>query len=285
MIILGDLKKRANVAQPPTSAGEIFSWSCEDHPLGDIYNGSSANHPFDQINWYNNGTAQVVDTVANGAPHSGSRCIQINYTQDESEVNLQVNDIRTRVGGTTNSLFTRKYERFGPEWIGNWPRGLKTGRYFTGYGIPQNGYAYHSEKMVWNDGYASNESYGRGMNSALGDLDLIAWYGAGDLFGNGLPYLRADHWYKIETWMVLDSAVDANDGVLQIWIDDVLVYNNTSVPWRQSTRGCSLVCLTLGEDWTNMWFGGNYTNSGTFPAATTLRLWIDDLYMSTTLDR
>ncbi|MCG7932103.1 MAG: hypothetical protein N0E44_18895 [Candidatus Thiodiazotropha lotti] len=275
---------------PPVSSGVFFQWDCEGHPLGDITNGTSANHPFDDVARYNGPVSsgvigQIVDTVPNGAPHSGTRCIDIGYTGDEDEVHFSLNDLRALIGGTTNSLFCRKYERFGPGWEGAWPRGLKTGRFFTGYDIPQNGFAYLSEKMCWNDTYPSTEQFGRGLNSAIGDLDLVDWYEANQLFGNGLPYLREDHWYKVETWMVLDSGVDANDGILQHWIDDVLVYDNQATPWHESNRGCpEFECLIHGTDWTNMWFGGNYTNSGIFLGGTKHR-YIDDLLLSTVNER
>jgi hypothetical protein len=86
--------------------------------------------------------------------------------------------------------------------------------------------------------------------------------------------------------MVLNSGLDVNDGVLQVWIDDVLVYSDTSVAWLSSERG-----ITQGGNyWADMWFGGNYSggywNSEETPRPSeTVYRYIDDLYLSTTLDR
>jgi hypothetical protein len=146
-----------------------------------------------------------------------------------------------------------------------------------------------SEKLIYQTyGGEPDDLYGRGLNNSIGGSgsDQKATYGPDQLFGNGLPYIRTGHWYKYETWIVLNSALDANDGVLQVWIDDVLVYSDTSVAWLSSQRG-----ITQGGNyWADMWFGGNYSGGNwdsdehPQPSETVYR-YIDDIYLSTTLDR
>jgi hypothetical protein len=115
-----------------------------------------------------------------------------------------------------------------------------------------------SEKLIYQTyGGEPDDLYGRGLNNSIGGSgsDQKATYGPDQLFGNGLPYIRTGHWYKYETWMVLNSALDVNDGVLQVWIDDALVYSDTSVAWLSSQRG-----ITQGGNyWADMRFGGNYS--------------------------
>jgi len=139
-----------------------------------------------------------------------------------------------------------------------------------------------SEKLVWQF-YSGDpdDLYSRGYNNAINNLDLYGYYQSFQLFGNGLPYIRTGHWYKMETWMVLNSSDGARDGVLQIWIDDVLVYDNQSVPWVDSSRGVS---AGLGG-WQSMWFGGNYSGATFGGPSTTVYRYIDDIYVSTTLDK
>lgn len=252
----------------------LFQWDVESSPVGSLNNGTPG-QPFDDINRYGRTVAEyiqsdIVDSVPGSRPYSGNRSIRLGYPADEAGVELQVNNLPY-----TTSLYTRKYEYYGSEWQTNWPVGLKTSRYFT------EGRAYMSEKLIWQTYQGDpNDTHGRGMNNAIGNRDLEDTYQSHELFDNNLPYIRTGHWYKFETWMVLDSAVDANDGVLKIWIDDVLVYDNNSVPWRSSSRG-----VTTGTRWTNMWFGGNYSGAVFGDPSQTVYRYIDDLYLSTTLDR
>jgi hypothetical protein len=263
----------------PSDSNGFLSWDVENSPVGEL-NRRTPGIPFDDVNRFARITTDIVDTVPGGACHSGSRCMRLGYTRNESGVELQVNDLIRKAGGPTKSLFVRKYEYFGDEWQTNWPVGLKTSRYFTD--VKGRGAAYMSEKLIYQTyGGDPNDLFGRGMNNAIGNLDLKTTYAPDQLFGNGLPYIRTGHWYKFETWMVLDSAVDANDGVLKIWIDDELVYSNTSVPWRSTRRGVT----RGGNSWASMWFGGNYSGATFGGPSETLYRYIDDLYLSTTLDR
>ena len=248
-------------------AEEIFSSDLEAGALSQIF--------FD-VKSYDGVQVGLSSDVA----HSGTKSIKITYPNDEAGVEL-----KPAAFSSTRSLYTRKYEYFGPGWEGNWPVGLKTGRYFTrsdfGTGTDGSAYAYMSEKLAWQgyDGNA-NDQYARGLNMAIYNQDIEATYPSSTLFGNNLPYLRTGHWYKMETWMVLNSAVDVADGVLQIWIDDELVLNRTNVVWRSTARG-----VPNGTGWQSMWFGGNYSGASFGPPGTALNRYIDDLYVSTTLDR
>lgn len=247
---------------------EIFKWDCESLSIGKLNNGTQ-NQPFDDVNRY----AGIITEISNKYAHSGEKSIKLGYPHNEAGVELQVNDL-----GSTKSLYTRKYEYFETGWEKNWPVGLKTSRYFTGN---DSSYAYMSEKLIWQSYDSScNEEYGMGMNNAIGNKDLVDWYQSSELFKNNRPYIRTGHWYKFETWMVLNSAVDVPDGILKVWIDDVLVYSNESLSWKETSRG-----RINGEGWTRMWFGGNYSGAICGNPSTTLYRYIDDLYVSTTLDR
>jgi hypothetical protein len=46
----------------------------------------------------------------------------------------------------------------------------------------------------------------------------------GTLFAVG-----ADAWYKIRGYVALSSVIGANDGVMQLWVDDVQVVNQTAL--------------------------------------------------------
>jgi hypothetical protein len=109
-------------------------------------------------------------------------------------------------------------------------------------------------------------------------------YDSGDVFGNGLPYIRTGHWYKFERWYVMNSGNDVADGVIRLWIDDVEVVNLTNIPWRSVIRDTDNTADGYGTTWMSMWIGGNYSNSGTFTGGTKRR-YISDPYFSTTLDR
>lgn len=246
-------------------SAELFSWDVEDASTGTFFNGH-ADNPFDDINNYDGVESYISTDYAN----SGTKAIKVGYPNDEAGVTYSLDFT------ATTTLYTRKYEYFDSNWSGNWPIGLKTSRYYTA------GTTYHSEKLIWQTYDADcTELYGYGLNSAVLNLDLEDTYGADELFGNGLPYIRTGHWYKFETWMEMNSSDGATDGVLQIWIDDVLVYSNESLAWESTARGA-----TGGlAGWTSMWFGGNYSGAICGNPSTTLYRYIDDLYVSTTLDR
>jgi hypothetical protein len=209
-----------------------------------------------------------------------TRSIKLTYAADEDGVDLIVGPFPE-----TRSLFARKYEYFAPGWETNWPVGLKTARYFTTTdlttGDAPNAYAYCSEKLIWQT-YEGNRDdlYARGYNNAIFDLDLEGVYAPSVSFGNGLPFLRTGHWYKMETWLVLNSAVDVADGVMQVWIDDQLVCDRKNLTYRSSTRG-----IPNGAGWRTMWFGGNYSGATFGGPTTTLHRYISDPYLSTSLDR
>jgi len=208
--------------------------------------------------------------------HSGTKSVKIGYPNDEAGVELKPNPFPP-----TPSLFTRKYEYYAPGWEGNWPVGLKTSRYFTTPTYTtEGGYAYMSEKLIWQTYAASCDlQYGMGMNNAIINLDLVDRYQPNETFLNGLPYIRTGHWYKFETWMVLNSDVDVPDGVLKVWIDSVPVYSNEAVVWKSTDRGAP-----NGDGWQSMWFGGNYSGATCGDPSQTLYRYIDDVYLSTTLD-
>jgi hypothetical protein len=249
-------------------AGQIFS--------NDLESGAALNQIFYDVNTYDGVQVSLSSDVA----HSGSKSIKITYPNDEAGVEL-----KPAAFPSTKSLYIRKYEYFGPGWEGNWPVGLKTSRYFTrpdfNTGADGSAYAYMSEKLVWQTYQgSSSDQYARGLCMAVYNQDIEATYPSSTLFGNNLPYIRTGHWYKMETWLVLNSAVDAADGVMQVWIDDKLVLDRKDVVWRSSSRG-----VPNGTGWQSMWFGGNYSGAVFGPPNTAVNRYIDDLYLSTTLDR
>lgn len=248
--------------------GVIFQSDVESGTLASIFN---------NVNTYGGVGVEISADVA----YSGTKSIKITYPADEAGVELQVGPFTA-----TTSLYTRKREYFASGWETNWPVGLKTSRYFTrddfstGPAEP-DAWAYCSEKFIWQT-YAGDASdlYGRGLNNAIFNLDLEATYSAGTNFGNGLPYIRTGYWYKFETWMVLNSSVNAADGVLRCWVDDQIVMDLTNVVWRSTSRGCP-----NGAGWQSMWFGGNYSGAVFGGPSSTVYRYIDDLYLSSTLDR
>ncbi len=80
--------------------------------------------------------------------------------------------------------------------------------------------------------------------------------------------------------MVLNSAVDVADGVLRIWIDDQIVYDDDAVVWKSTSRQ-----VPNGEGWQSMWFGGNYSGADFGGPSVPVDRYVDDVYLSTTLDR
>lgn len=254
------------VEGPMVTPGTIFHSDFESGALDEI---------FLEANIYG-----AVVGLSTDVAHSGTSAVKITYPHDEAGVELKVAPFPA-----TTSLFTRKYEYFAPGWEGNWPVGLKTSRYFTrddfATGEEPDAWAYGSEKLIWQSYEGDpNDEYGRGLNVAIFNLDLVADYASGTSFGNGQPYIRTGHWYKMETWMVLNSAVDVADGVLRIWIDDQVVYDQADVIWRSTDRG-----VPNGEGWQSMWFGGNYSGATFGSPSVAVDRYIDDAYLSTTLDR
>ncbi|GFE82157.1 hypothetical protein GCM10011487_41570 [Steroidobacter agaridevorans] len=248
-------------------AAPIFSSDLESGTLDSI---------FYDVNSYEG----VQVSLSTEQAHSGSRAVKIVYPRDEAGVEL-----KPAAFPATKSLYIRKYEYFGPGWEGNWPVGLKTSRYFTrpdfSYGSDGSAYAYMSEKLIWQTYSGStSDQYARGLCMAVYNQDIEATYASSTLFGNNLPYIRTGHWYKMETWLVLNSGVDVADGVMQVWIDDKLVLDRKNVVWKSSSRG-----VPNGTGWQSMWFGGNYSGAVFGGPGTSVSRYIDDLYLSTTLDR
>ena len=246
----------------------IISSNLEVDTLDEVFSG---------VNKY----AGVTVELSSDYSHSGRKSIKIGYPKDEAGVELQVPSF-----SSTTTLFTRKYEYYALGWESNWPIGLKTSRYFTtpNYGISGSlpgGYAYMSEKLIYQTYDATcNEEYGMGLNNAIYNMDLKSTYSTAQIFRNSASFIRTGHWYKYETWMVLNSAVDKADGVLKLWIDDVLVYSNEAVMWKSSARG-----VPNGDGWQSMWFGGNYSGAICGGPSETLYRYIDDVYLSTSYDR
>jgi hypothetical protein len=255
------------VDDPVVTPGTIFHSDFESGALDEIF--------FD-VNTYGGVDVALSTDIA----HSGTSAVKITYPNDEAGVELKPAPFPL-----TSSLYARKYEYFAPGWEGNWPVGLKTSRFFTrddfATGAEPDGYAYASEKLIWQTYEGDpNDQYARGLNVAIFNLDLEATYAAGTSFGNGQPYVRTGHWYKMETWMVLNSGVDVADGVLRIWIDDQVVYDRADVVWKSTSRG-----VPNGEGWQSMWFGGNYSGATFGGPSVPVDRYIDDVYLSTTLDQ
>lgn len=206
----------------------------------------------------------------------GVQACKISYPVSEAGATLKV-----AAFPGTQSLFSRKREYYAPGWEGNWPLGLKTSRYFCQPNHTRTGdNPYMSEKLIYQTLGDTDSLYGLGMNNAISNLDLTIGYPAGTLFGNGLPYIRTGRWYTYETWIVLNSAPDVADGVMEIYIDGVNVYNNQAVVYRSTVRG------TEGGagGWESMWFGGNYSGSSFGEPDETVHRYIAEMYLSTTKD-
>jgi hypothetical protein len=264
-----------SIFEDETNGEGFFEWDVENVEIGAL-NSSTQNQPFMDVNRY--GGVEI--NISEDYFHSGNKSVKIGYPNDEAGVELKPPPF-----SESESLYIRKYEYYAPGWEGNWPVGLKTSRYFTtldySVGSSPEAYVYMSEKLIWQSYNSScDEDFALGMNNAIFNRDLVKMYDGDEIFGNGLPYIRTGHWYKFETWIVLNSAVDMPDGVLQVWIDDVLVYSDSTVIWKSADRGCP-----NGEGWQSMWFGGNYSGAVCNDPDRTVYRYIDDFYLSYSLDR
>jgi hypothetical protein len=248
---------------------------------------------FQDENNDNNGDSIVQSAVTR--PGGQSKAIRIAYVQDESMSTLVVYGTTASPAGpmpATTSLFVRSYEMVDAGWATHWPQGLKTARIYAGnqgqgcisapYDIP-----YISEKIIY-PGYSTSpdprvEDYvTSGSWAYCNRTEIEANYTVDMTVANGLPYLRTGVWYKWERWYVMNSGNDVADGILQIWIDDVLVLNRTNVVYRSVSAGTG---GAGGTSWGSMWFGGNFSNTGSFTATPPIYRYIDSPYLSTTLDR
>lgn len=242
----------------------------------------------------NNGAPTILQSVVT-RPGGQSKAIRIAYDAEDDGVELYPADFPA-----TKTLFTRFYMMLGSEWNHYWPVGLKTCRFFTNtdrrvvVGDPgEPGDVYASTKFLWQkypgDGGDSTADHVWGNNHACNNMEVPTAYSGAVNFANGLPYIRAGYWYKCEIWMVMNSAVNATDGVLQTWVDDQLVFSNTAWPWMStgsSNPGGQNRSVTVGGDgFTTMWFGGNISANGGFGAGGTLYRYEDGHYLSTTKDR
>lgn len=249
---------------------------------------------FEDLN--NNGAVTTLQSAVT-RPGGSSKAIRIAYDVEDDGVELY-----PPAFAATHSLYTRWYMMVGPEWTGFWPVGLKTNRYFTNVdhrvivGDPgAEGDIYCSTKFFWQrypqDGGDSTADHVWGLNHACNNMEVPTAYQAGTLFNNGLPYIRAGYWYKLELWMVVNSAVNANDGILQSWVDDRLVFSSTTWPWANVGNGASNPggqsrSVTQGlNGWMSMWFGGNISAATFPPGGASLFRYEDGYYLSTTLDR
>ncbi len=260
---------------------EIFSWDVETKsPSGTPTNGetlTTGNSPFTDVNTYGG-----VGTITYSSDHaySGNFSIRIPYPGNEAGVELKVPAF-----SATGSLFVRKYEYYSSHWEDDWPLGLKIGRWFTTSNYTRcSSCPYVSEKW-WNSGSCDGAAI-EGTNYAIKDQDCK--WSLDYTFGNDLNYIRPGHWYKVEIWMVMDSqANNVNactdaicDGVMKMWIDDVLVYSSENFCWHRIPDG-----TTTDFNWESGWFGGNYSGSTCGNPSETLYRYIDDVYVSSTLDR
>lgn len=275
------------------TSGVIF----DPGDLGTYTGISGAGGIFPEIN--NNGTVTTLQDVVT-RPGGSSKAVRIDYDADEDGIEMY-----PAVWTPSQSVYCRWYMMFSSNWEQNWPVGLKTNRFFTTedgtfvVGDPPNaGTVYCSTKFIW-QGYPppvgdvdrDDDLYGWGCNHACNNMEVPTEYTSGMVFGNGLPYIRTGHWYKCESWFVLNSSVNAADGVLQCWIDDVLVYDYTDWPWASTGSsnpgGQNRSVTSYGDGgWCRMWFGGNYSGASFgFPSGATLSRYEDGYYLSTTLDR
>lgn len=249
---------------------------------------------FQDENNANGGDSVVQSAVTR--PGGQSKAIRIAYVQDESQSTLTLFGTSNVPAGpvpSTTTLFVRSYEMVDAGWAAHWPQGLKTLRVFAGaggtgcLGVAPGDIPYISEKIIY-PGYETSpdprlEAYVTSGSWAYCERpEIEATYTSGMIFANGLPYLRTNVWYKWERWYVMNSANDVADGVMQIWIDDQLVLSRTNVVYRSVAAGTG---GAGGSTWKSFWYGGNYSNTGTFTATPPIYRYIDSPYASTTLDR
>jgi hypothetical protein len=297
-LVIGFFLLLAQVAQ----AAPFFSWDVEDAnsrysaTSGEELGADGSNSAFDTISYTANPPSQPSPVVAtytdelSGTGH-GEYSIKLVYPGNEAGLQMQLNNASD--GGQflqngTKTLYLRWYEYFSGSWAGNIPAGLKIGRWFT------EGSGYISQKLVngrcnWGIDYHCDATDNfPGFNHAIRDFDV-----AGEL---ETP-VSLNAWHKIEFYMVFDDYVcgKGNDcsvssvdclpsnpscsGTLIMWIDNEEVMRDENFCWLR--EGDS----ETGTKWQSGWFGGNYSGSSCGAPDKSLVRYLDDFYVSTTLDR
>lgn len=274
-------KPSSAVTEGSTSANEIFSWDCESAALGSLTS-ATANVPFDDVDDY--GKATISSGPGGVGARSGTRCIRIEMTNDEDGSFFYLRPA-TFPDTATPTIYVRWWE-FYEGFETNWPVGLKIARFWSG---PDNdagnlAYPYCSAKL-W-QGYDGdpNDLYIREINHAIYNDDRVHEMTASDLFGNGLPYVREGRWYKHEMQLTLNSdytGAGSADGIMRHWIDDVLFYEETNLVFGSANKGNG----SYAHGWNQMYFGGNYSGATFGAPSQTIYRYIDDMYVSTTVDR
>ncbi len=121
----------------------------------------------------------------------------------------------------------------------------------------------------------------------LGNIPSYSLYGGSNELGNktnvvnGIFELLFDRWYQIEVEVQAKSAAGANDSVIKMWIDGVLVYKKTNT-WTAGTcsPGSFEVCPAFpGDQVFNIGLTrfeiGTQTNRYNFTLINELRYWDD----------
>lgn len=68
------------------------------------------------------------------------------------------------------------------------------------------------------------------------ELEMPKFGGGNDLFRHLTDAFTWDTWHTIEIEVVVNTAVDNNDGILRVWLDDVLVLESTNRQFSTSTN-------------------------------------------------
>jgi hypothetical protein len=221
-------------------------------------------------------------------PGGSSKAIRIQYPNDEAGTQLQFPSFTA-----TPTLYYRWYMKFGTEWIGHFPVGLKTSRSFTtpdytavvGESASVLGDAYCGPKFVWmryadpNTGFNPTGIGGNpsgttiwGLCVACMNLDVGAAYSS--------PPTFTDAWHLFEVYQQINSGNGVGDGKLELRVDKQVIYQNNAFKWVDSSTN-RWVGRGLGG-WRSMWFGGNYSGADFgFTSSVTLNRYEDGYFVST----
>lgn len=246
----------------PPPANAFFTWDAESSPIGDLYN-PTPGHPFSEIEFSLSGNGQPNLHITDEQAYEGTKSIRITYYQTEDGPVMWFPELQLPGDAFVRTIDLTWFERF-EGFNGQWPDGLKISRFFTG--PRSNVFSGVVSSNKWYTGYSAGDQYGYQINNAIGNMDIV--YPDG---GELNPPIQDGQWYKIRIRMELNSGDGVPDGVMQQWINDVLLLDRHDIAFADSGR----IQGALFNGWRHMWIGGNWSDSQ--PIATPAYRYIDNI--------
>ena len=135
---------------------------------------------------------------------------------------------RRHSGITTNN----RYSFFGEDAYSGYPvmiQDLKVWPVYTDENWMRSvgflrGYS-HPDTYGTSDAYSTMGDYDENPEEGIyqGGSTALSWE---QTFGDG-------EWHKINVYLKMDSSPGAGDGIYEFWLDDIMEYEITDIPWRQ----------------------------------------------------